>query len=276
MPDQNTTTTTAGDQTTTPPPATTVTPTWTDGLGDDLKGYVQTKGFKEPKDVLESYRNFEKLQGVPKDRLLALPESLEAKEMAQVWERLGAPKESKEYNIEIPKEHCDEKMAEWAKETFHKLKVPRAMAENFVKEWNARQLSTVNDMLESKKVEITNEHNNLKKEWGSAYEQNEKIANQAALKFGLSKEEVQGLASSMGATKAIKFLHKLGEGIGEAKFIDGNTAPTGVLTPDQAKSQIKQLYTDSDFSRRLQTGDVDAKNKWNRLHQMASPGEFTI
>ena len=50
---------------------------WTSGLTDEMRGYVQNKGFKAPQDVVESYRNFEKLHGVPQDRILKLPENLD-------------------------------------------------------------------------------------------------------------------------------------------------------------------------------------------------------
>ena len=254
----------------TPPPGT-LPPaaTWTDGMADDMKSYVTTKGFKEPKDVIESYRNFEKLQGVPKERLLALPESLEGDAMNPVWERLGAVKEAKEYKIEIPAEHIDDKFGEWTRDTFHKLKVPRGMAEGFAKAFNERQAQLLKTEKEGFASKVQEEQLAIKKEWGAAYAQNEGIANQAAKKFGLSKEDVIGLGVALGPAKAMKFLHKLGEGTGEATFVASNASPAGALTPNQAQLEIKALIKDTDFARRLQSGDVDAKNRWNKLHEFA-------
>ena len=260
-----------------PNPAPNPTPQpWTASLDADLQGYVTTKGFKEPKDVVESYRNFEKLQGVPKERLLALPESLEGDAMNPVWERLGAVKEAKEYKFEIPKDHADEKFGEWTKEVFHKLKVPRSMAEKFAEEFNARQAAGLTEQQASLQARVQEEHNSLKKEWGGAYEQNESIANQAAQKFGLIKEDIEALGASMGPYKAMKFLHKLGQGIGEAPFVTNGQPGNQVPTPQQAQNEIKSLIKDTDFSRRLRAGDVDAKNKWDRLHKFAFQGEVSI
>lgn len=263
------------DEVQTPTPPATPPVSWTASLDADTQTYVQTKGFKEPKDVIESYRNFEKLQGVPKERLLQLPESLEGDAMNPIWERLGAVKEAKEYKIEIPTEHGDDKFGEWTKEAFHKLKVPRAMAEGFANAFNERQAAILKADKEAFQQQVATEQASIKKEWGAAFEQNERIANQAATKFGLSKEEVTSLGVALGPAKAMKFLHKLGEGIGEAAFVDGNGARPGVYTPSQAQSEIKALIKDVDFARRLQAGDVDAKNKWNRLHQSAYQGEIT-
>lgn len=251
-------------------------PSWTASLDADTQAYVTTKGFKEPKDVVDSYRNFEKLQGVPRERLVALPETLEGEAMNPIWEKLGAVKDAKEYKIDIPKELADEKFSDFVKETMHKLKVPRQMAEGFAKSFIERQTAftaeeKVNNELASKQA-----HDAIKKEWGAAYEQNEAIANQAATKFGMSKDQIAALGQSLGAAGAMKFLHKLGEGIGESKFFDGNTTREAAMTPAQARQEIKELQKDTDFSRRLASKDRDAVTRWNRLHQFASPGEMTI
>ncbi len=249
---------------------------WTSSFDADLKGYVQNKGFADPKMVVESYRNFEKLQGVPKERILQLPESLESPEARAVWERLGAPKEAKEYKLDIPKEHGDEKLSGWAQETFHKLNVPRSMAEGFVKAFNERQGAMLKESQEAHDSAVLGEHTTLQKEWGNAYKQNESIANQAANKFGLTPDEVKSLGAALGPAKAMKFLHKLGEGTGEAGFIDGKGGSAGALSPEAAQSEIRGLMKDTDFARRLSSKDSDAVSKWDRLHQMANPGSMSV
>lgn len=259
----------------TPPAA--PTQSWTDGMPDDLKGYVQTKGFSDPKAIAESYRNLEKLHGVPKERLLTLPETLEDPEkMASVWERLGAPKEAKEYKVEVPKELGDDQLAPWFQEQFHKLKVPRQMAEKLVEAFSEREKASLKEWQESTALEIKNQQDAIKREWGAAYETNKTIADQAVQKFEMTNDQVKALGAAMGPAAALKFLHKLGEATGEAKFIAGNQGNAGALTPEAARNQINELIRDTDFARRLNAGDTDAKAKWDRLHQYASPGTMTL
>ena len=255
----------------TPPP----TATWVDGLGDELKGYVTTKGFKEPKEVVESYRNFEKAMGVPKERLLTLPETLEGDAMNPVWERLGAVKAPTEYQFDVPADHVDEKFGNWAKETFHGLKVPRKMAEGFIKALNDRQAASLKEAKDAFTLDVKNQQDSIRKEWGAAYEKNEGIANQTAAKFGLTKEDVMSLGATIGPAKALKLLHKLGEGLGEDSFVQGG-GRDNTKTPTQAQSEINSLIKDKDFSRRLQSGDVDAKARWDNLHKQAFQGQMTI
>ncbi len=196
--------------------------------------------------------------------------------MAPIWERLGKPKAASEYKIESPKEFSDQKLADWAKETALSLNMPRAMAEKFMDGMFNRQKTMLAEGLENRIAQVKNEEVALKKEWGQAFEQNESIANQTAVKFGLTKEEIQTLGASLGPSKALKLLHKLGEGMGEAPFISGGGGNPNHLTPIQAQTQIKDLIQDADFSRRLSAKDADAVAKWNRLHQFAHPGELTI
>ena len=79
-------------------------PSWTTGFTDELKGYVDAKGFKDAQSVVESYRNFEKIKGVPQERLLTLPEKDEDPSWNDVWKRLGRPDQPKDYQLEVPKE----------------------------------------------------------------------------------------------------------------------------------------------------------------------------
>ncbi len=269
----HTQTQTAGSQTSGAPPAS----NWTTGFNEDLRGYVEQKGFKDAASVADAYRNFEKLQGVPKERLLQLPDSFDSPEMAAVWERLGAPKEAKDYTFDVPKEHGDEKLADWAREQFHKLRMPRGMAESFIKAWNERQGASVKAQTENLTQLAQNEKMALTKEWGQAYEQNENIANQVARRFEMSPDELKALGGTLGPAKAMKLLHRIGEGLGESPFLNGsNSSGERARTPEGAQSEIKGLMKDSDFSRRLQAGEQDAVQRWNRLHEQAFPGTMSL
>ena len=112
---------------------------------------MQNKGFKSNQDVLDSYRNYEKLQGVPQERMIKLPEDMNSEEGKAIWQRMGVPKEANEYTLEVPTENGDQEMADWAKVAFHKHNIPRAAAEGFIKDWNERRLkNTVVDRAELK------------------------------------------------------------------------------------------------------------------------------
>jgi hypothetical protein len=259
----------------TPPATAAPAADWTSGFNDEMKGYIQNKGFKTPADLAESYRNFEKLQGVPQDRLLKLPEKLDSPEARAIWERLGTPKEAKDYQLEVPAQGGDQKMAEWAANEFHKLGVPKPMAEGFVKAFNARAAQADADAKAAAQAASATAEANLKTEWGNAFEQNKARVEQAARVLGIDDKGLLALNRALGPEGAPKLLLKLAAATQEGQFITGQPVP-GVLTPEQAQSQITDLRRDSDFVQRLAKGDHEARQKWSNLHQAAFPGSVQL
>ncbi len=237
-------------------------PDWTSSLGDDLKGYVQTKGFKDPGAVVESYRNFEKLQGVPQERIVKLPEKLEGDDARAVFQRLGMPKEAKDYNVQIPKEMGDEKLGDWIREVAYKNNFTNRQAEGLVKEWTDRMVKSQEEM--TSKVKIAQD--SLQKEWGSAFEQNKNLADQGALRLGMDQNQIQALGAALGPDGAMKLLHKIATSTGEAAFHSGQNPGAQTNTPAGAAAKIEALIKDAGFNARLKSGDKDAKAEWDRLH----------
>lgn len=265
------TTTTVAPTTTAPAPST----EWTAGLNDELKGYAQTKGFKDPAAVLESYRNFEKLQGVPSDRVLKIPESMDTPEGRAIWEKLGRPKDAKDYSIEIPKEYGDEQLVEWVRSVADKGNMTQKQVETFVNEWNARSEAIVKAENEKVTAEYQAQEANLKRDWGQTFEQNINVARQACNSIGISKEQVDAIESALGYEGTMRLLHKLGSATGEAQFVSGQSNG-GQVGPEQAKSRIAQLQTDKGFISRYISGDTEAKREFERLHQIAYPGQTPL
>jgi hypothetical protein len=204
--------------TSTPAPVTTE---WTTGLNDDLKSYVQTKGFKDTTAVLESYRNMEKLHGVPAERILKIPDNLDTPEGRAIFEKLGAPKDPKDYKIEIPKEHGDENLASWLRDTAAKYNLTHRQLEGLVAGWNERTGTAIKSMTEQQQTFLKQADDNLKKEWGAAYEQNKGLADQGAIALGMGEKEVKALGAALGPDKAMMLLHKLATATGEASFVSG-------------------------------------------------------
>jgi len=276
----------ASTQTATPPaaaPAQTSTATGTDqttdwkiSLTDELRGYATSKGFKDPAAVLESYRNFEKLQGVPADRLLKLPENLDAPEAGAIWEKLGKPKDPADYSITVAEEAGGEEVANWLRDVATKSNLTQKQVEKFVNEWNERSINFQKAQQQKELEAYQVQEGNLKREWGVAFDKNLNLAKQAVNTAGISKEEVDVIEGAIGYEKTMKLLAKLGSATGEAGFVRGDAAGSGLLSVDQAKSRIKELMQDSAFTRRYAAGDTEARRQMDSLHQMAFPGTRSL
>lgn len=246
---------------------------WMTGFNDETKGYVQNKGFKGPGDVIESYRNFEKLHGVPKERLLKLPEKDDAPEWNEIYDRLGRPKDAKEYQIKAPEGiQGDEQFAEFSRKTFHELGLTKKQGETLAAKWTEYAVGRAKAEGEQSQAKISQETESLKKEWGAAHDQNINVAKQGAREFGVSPEIIDQLEKQMGYSGVMKFFHNIGSKLGQHKFETGDGAKGfGAMTPMQAQQKINDLKGDSAFRERLTKGDVAARSEWDQLHAWGYP-----
>ncbi len=266
--------------TTTPPAAASGTPpaneasSWTTGFDPTDVGYVENKGWKSPKEVLDSYRHFETAMGVPKERLLKLPEKADDPAWAEINTKLGVPLQAKDYQFEVPKEYGDEKFADNAKEWFHKNGVPKAKAEGIVKEWNQYVAAQITAQREATNNQVAQEEVSLKKEWGTAFDQNVKMGRMAALTHGFDEPTINKLQSVMGFAGVMKFMHGLQTKMGEDGFVSGSKNQSNfgrIMSPSQAQDRINTLKLDADFRAKLLKGDAASKDEWDSLNRMASP-----
>ncbi len=251
---------------------------WAASFSDnDLKSYAQNKGWKDPSEAVNSYRQLEKLHGVPAERLLKLPDKPDAPEWADINLKLGVPKDAKEYQFDVPKEYGDDKFADTAKDWFHKAGVPKSRAEAIVKNWNEYVGQKITAEKAAYQAEQVKQADGLKKEWGAAYDQNLQMAKRAAQAFGFEEPVIDKLQQSMGFASVMKLMHSLQTKIGEDSFVGGsqnNNSFGGVMTPGQAQAQIALRKKDVDFASRLGKKDSAAMEEWTTLHKMAFPDQY--
>ena len=254
------------------PAAAANTPSWTEGMADDLKGYVELKQFKDPASLVDSYRNLEKLTGAPKERLLKLPEKEDAPEWGEIYGRLGRPAKPEEYKLPLP-QGADPEFAKQASSWFHEAGISQKQAEKITAKWNEFVGNTQATQQAAGHEAMAAQDKELQKEWGAAYAKNNMIVDNVAKKFNIDDATLKQLGASMGYQKAMKFLHSLGEGLGEANFItgSGNQNFGGQMTPTAAMARISELRGDTAFVAKYAAGDASAKAEMERLHKMAYP-----
>ncbi len=254
---------------------------WMAGFNDDLKGYVGTKGFKGPADLVDAYRNFEKLQGVPQDRIMKLPERFYddanslTPEGRAIFERLGAPKDLKEYGIEAPKENADPKRLEGFLKTAQELGLTKAQAQKLVAHDTEYFNQTVASMKEASAQKFKDSQASLVKDWGAALDQNTQIAREGAKRMGHDAKTMDALSTVLGHAETMKLYHQLGSAVSESTFIQGRQQATK-LEPVTALAQIQALKQDKAFAAKYASGDSEAVAKMTRLHEMAYQGTMTL
>lgn len=254
---------------------------WTAGFNDELKGYVTTKGFKDPSAVTDAYRNLEKLMGGDRKNLLKVPDQFVddtgayTAEAREIYERLGAPKDPKEYGLDKLSK-TDPKMLEELSQTFHNLGISKTQAEKLLQWNNQVEERAALAQKEASVAKYKDQDTSLRKNWGAAYDQNVALAKQGYTRLGHDIKTIDALAQVLGHEGAMKFYHQMGTAVAESAFISGRTAAPTILDPNSAKSQIAALKSDKGFVEKFGKGDSEAIQKLQRLTEMAYPGQMSL
>ena len=243
---------------------------WVSGLSEETKNWVSAKGIKDPETLANSYRQLEKLHGVPADRIAKLPERFYDDKGAMtaegraIYEKLGAPKKAEEYGLKAP-QGGDQKAIDAFMNKAHELGLTKAQAEQLNKWGDSTNGERARAMQEAAINRFNDEDKALKAEWGGAFEQEKKIAADGMRKMGWDGKIVDSMAAVIGHKETMKLLNQIGKATGESTFFGGQKQDMK-LVPQSAKAKIEELKGDKSFGERLLNGDRDAKAQWDRLH----------
>jgi hypothetical protein len=238
----------------------------------ELKTWTGAKGFKSPETMAESLLNMEKAMGAPRDRLVVLPEKSDDPKWNEIHERLGRPKTAAEYNIPLPEGDLGV-FAGKAKEAMFKHNLTADQAKGLAEWWNAEgaamQEAQENELVMKSDAELKQLHS----EWGSLATEKEAIARAAAKEFfNLDGDAMTAVERSMGSRAFMEAMVKIGEKLGEAKFITGDTGePANSKT--KALQEIETLKKDKDFyaamTDKKHLRHAESKDRWDKLNQSA-------
>ncbi len=254
----------------------------TAGVESTDMALVTERGWKGPKEVIESYRNIESLVGKmtggkTKDAVVFLPDSGDAEGWGRFYDRLGRPKSPSEYKITLP-EGDTGSLANVVSPMFHKAGLSQAQVQAFTTEWNAHVNAARKTQDATHKAEADKQMAELKTEWGAGYDTNALLVERAAKSFGMTTDQLLALKTVMGQKGAMKFMHTIGSKIAveDAGLIGGETPPGfRGMSPATAVGEINRLKVDKAFSQMFNSKDpkvrMEAREKMDRLTKVAYP-----
>lgn len=250
------------------------------GLDNDAMALVNDRQWKGIPDVLSSYRNLEKLSGVPLDRIIKLPGANDPVESwGAVYDRLGRPKAATDYKIPLPEGDTGE-FAKVIAPIFHAAGLSQGQVQQIAEKHNAFIAEQTKQATEAAKTAHAAEMTQLQTEWGADYAKNNDIVDKAAESFGMTKEQVLALKQAMGPRAAMKFLHNIGSKIAvEGSFVAGDKGGGSgfdAMNSQMAIAKIEANRTDRTFVEKFNSKDPvvrgQARAEMERLHQIAYPG----
>lgn len=224
---------------------------WMGNIQDpELRTLAETKGWDKggPESVLSSYHNLEKMFGADKAGRAVVMPGPEADEatVSEFYGKLGRPDTAEGYELSVP-EGDDGAMAEWASNVFHEAGLTAKQAQIVSDKWNEHVGSMQTAAVDQNAQSAASAEAELRREWGTAYDQKVNGINEAAAALNLSQENLEGLRSSMGPSAAMKFVDGLAGKLGESPMDTGGANMGGALTPASAQIELGKLSMDKEF-----------------------------
>ena len=251
-------------------------PAWAN-FDADTRGFFTNKGLEAKTPVeaaaalAKSYREAEKFLHAPPEQIARIPK--DANDDAgwrALYTRLGAPAEAKDYEFKDIKfadgTELDEEFTSAMRNAFHTKGVSKDAAADIV-----RAFVKFNDAFEERinlgeQAKAKQEYDDLMKSWGSNKEAFQFIANQAAEKLGLGKDVLDALSKVSGRVAATQALVKLGQMMGEDKFVNSPGGQKGnLMTREQAQAKLNSLKSDDAWARKIDSGDTAANAELHAL-----------
>lgn len=244
---------------------------WDAYAKDEDLGWLTTKGYKGPEDLIKAARASEKLIGHEK---IPLPKDwADQKQVSDFYEKLGRPKTPADYKVTLP-EGADKPFVDSMLKNLHAAGLSQKQVEQVMTGYAAYGNDTSTRAAAEAESARTQSLDALKVEWGMGTQRQVAIAQQGIDQFcpegGLEK-----ITQALGPADTLRFFNKLGQQLSEAKRVDGESGGSSAMTPAEAKYQISQKKMDRNFMEAYMSnthpGHDEAIKEMTRLHKMASP-----
>jgi hypothetical protein len=249
-------------------------PPWYAGIEDsETRGYIENKAWKSPVEAIKSYRElestFSKVRGAPPDRLVVLPgPDAKPEDYAPVYDKLGRPKTPEDYKLVGPDGTSTDPLAQKMAPVLHTYGATLGLAKAINETFNQHVQELITQQAADNEAKVKADLLTLHQEWpGQVYDERMALAKRAAESYGVSEEWIDKLHTVLGA-EVFRFFARIGEGQGEGGkgFARGNASNTTFgLTPEGAAAQIEALKADKEFGKKLLEGNVEAKERLERL-----------
>lgn len=247
-----------------------VAASWKSGLRTDLRDSPLAQKFDDTPEglnkALESHVNLEKLLGHDK---VPIPKDVND---VEGWNRfskaMGIPDKAESYGL--PDAALPDNMKNIAinkdkfAEVVHAHKLTPAQAKGLWKVYNEINVETYNKAVEDHTKKLTETVNQLKSEWGDAYNTNVELGQQVINKFSDDQEMNDYITSILSQDpRGIKFLSKIGGQFAENKIGEFEMKKFS-LGPEEAQNEIDKMTRD------LEGPYMNQKGKFTeREHQAA-------
>ena len=226
---------------------------WPEGTPDEvklapaIKPFIDKEGKLRTAELAKSYYHTKKKMG---DKGVHVPsENSPQEEWDEYFKKAGWSPEIEGYELKVSDElGLSEEQVNKYKELFHENRIPQKQAQSLIEKLGSMGKESFEAETQTLKQEIEENVNNLKKEWGQAFDGRVAQAKKVLKEFG--NEDLSTMLKEdayLGSHPAIlKFLNDLGEKMFGEDGMPGAGMRDMALSPAEAQQEINRIYGDSD------------------------------
>lgn len=227
---------------------------WPEGMPDDvklspsIKPFVTKEGKLNHAELAKSYIHTKKKVG---EKGIQVPtEQSPQQEWDEYFQKVGWSPEIEGYELKAPEgSELTEESLESFKKLFHENRVPLQQAQKILENIDQTTKTSLDSQTEKLQAEITEGVQNLKKEWGEAFDSKLTMSKKVLKENG--SEDLQKMLAedpSLGSNPhLIKFLHGIGEKMyGEDSIPSRGGVGDGALSPSEASQEINAIIGNGD------------------------------
>lgn len=206
--------------------------------------------FNDWNDVAKSYSNAAKMVGMDKNQIVALPKEPTPEAMAPIWDKLGRPADANGYGLDQFKDVLPIEVTGKYADIAHKHGVSKDALSALIGEF-VNESKTGQSAMEAQQAQQVGQwQQEVKQEFGMAYNEKITFAQKAVEKFGLT-EAIKENPNMFEHPAIIKALVAIGEKTSEGIVLANGDVNHGKLAPNEAKMELAKFTSDPDVVKIL-------------------------
>lgn len=242
-------------------------PAWHAGLDDDGKAWATASGLinlnaeEAARASVKSYRELQKLHGgLAAGDVVKLPkEGADEATVKSFYQKVGVPADPTGYGFDglVFSDGTSPEAAfqDAARAAAHKANLTPAQLKSFVSSLMPYMEQVEKDDQVASQAALADAAKALEAEWGPRAANNKFISTSAMKTLGVTDETIAEVQKSpLGYAATMKLFLRLGEMLGEAKFVPAGGNVPGAMSKEQARSQLETLGKDEAWVKRFLAG----------------------
>ena len=201
-------------------------------------------------DVAKSYSNAAKMIGMDKNQIVALPKESTPEAMAPIWDKLGRPADANGYGLDQYKEALPPEVTNEYANIAHKHGVSKEALNALIGKFVSDSSSGQALVAEQQAQQVGQWQQEIKQEFGAAYNDKILFAQKAVEKFGLS-DVIKENPMMFENPAIIKAFVAIGEKTSEGMVLANGDVNHGKLAPNEARMELAKFTSDPDITKVL-------------------------